>query len=159
MAKSIKAQAAAMIRKELKANGVKATVKARPGDSIDITLLDALPATEKLVNEFAKQFELGHFNGMTDCYEYSNTRDDLPQVKFVFVDNILSDELIELAWSWARKTFLDLEGAPEKQCEAWKFETPNGVPAGQFLHHFVLNDKKSDFWSSLKPRIKLQHSA
>ena len=39
---------------------------------------------------------MGHFDGMTDCYEYSNTNDDLKaQVKYIFVENIPSDKMVE----------------------------------------------------------------
>ncbi len=158
MNNSEKAKAAAMIRKELKANGVKGTVKCGKGESsIYVTLVDALPATEELVRQYVSDFEEGYFNGMTDCYEYNNLNPELPQVRFVFVDNDVSDERIQSAWEWAKERFADLEGAPEKYEDGWKHRTENGIPANQFFHHFVLNDKKSDFWSTLKPRISLKH--
>jgi hypothetical protein len=37
------------------------------------------------IQEIVKQFEYGHFDGMNDIYVYSNSRDDIPQVKFASV--------------------------------------------------------------------------
>lgn len=39
----------------------------------------------KRVEAIAQKYQEGHFDGMTDSYEYSNCRDDIPQVKFVHV--------------------------------------------------------------------------
>ena len=76
------AKAAKMIRQELKKHGIKATVKSESysmGSSINIRIMqDLLPAAIKQIKEFADQFQQGHFNGMEDIYEYSNSRDDLP---------------------------------------------------------------------------------
>ena len=51
------------------------------GNSVDIhwNLGPTTDEIEKLVG----QFQYGHFDGMIDLYEYSNTRDDIPQAKFV----------------------------------------------------------------------------
>jgi len=43
---------------------------------------------EKLVN----QFQYGHFDGMIDCYEYSNTRKDIPQAKYVMCEREFKNE-------------------------------------------------------------------
>lgn len=37
------------------------------------------------IKAMAGRYQYGHFDGMTDSYEMSNTDDNLPQVKFVFV--------------------------------------------------------------------------
>ena len=46
---------------------------------------------EEKVNEIIKKYQYGHFNGMEDIYEYSNSRDDIPQAKFVFVNRTMSE--------------------------------------------------------------------
>ena len=43
---------------------------------------------------YLHKYEMGHFDGMTDCYEYNNRRDDVErQVRFVFLDNDFCEEL------------------------------------------------------------------
>lgn len=97
MTKRISDHAAAgkLIRAELKKQGIKASVRGQSysgGDSItvkiDVQQADRVlvPATQQAIEAFCNQFQMGHFNGMEDIYEYSNNIDDLPQVKFVFID-------------------------------------------------------------------------
>ena len=94
------ASAAKMIRKHLKELGIKATVRASSGSmtsSVNVDVEEVLPATFTLIKEFCAQFEMGHFDGMTDMYEYSNIDDDRPQVKFVFVHHVYTDETKQAA--------------------------------------------------------------
>lgn len=51
------------------------------GDSVDVSWTDG--PTTRQVEECISRHEYGHFDGMTDMYEYSNPRDDIPQVKYV----------------------------------------------------------------------------
>lgn len=102
---SEQAQAAKLIRAELKKHGIKARVRSSSASmtsSVDVYLTDELPATVAQVEEFCGKFQEGHFDGMTDCYEYSNTRSDLPQAKFVFVHNDLSEELRASVWAYVQ---------------------------------------------------------
>jgi hypothetical protein len=111
--RSTAAKAAAMIRKEIKKNGIKARVTCQNysgGSSINVVMNDELPATYDKIEEYAKQFQFGHFNGMTDSYEYSNTRDDIPQVTFVFVDNRYSDKVRASAWEYCLANHSDATG-------------------------------------------------
>jgi hypothetical protein len=97
MAHSNQALAAQAIRKELKAMGIKASVKSKGysmGDSVDVTLLnDPTPSVVAAVKDMTAKYQYGHFNGMEDIYEYSNCNDDLPQTKHLFVNVDYSDEL------------------------------------------------------------------
>lgn len=104
--KSTQAQAAAMIRKHLKAHGIKARVtssSASMTNSVNVELVDELAPTVDKVEQFCKQFQQGHFDGMTDSYDYSNRRDDLPQVRFVFVRNERSEEMRVSLWAYCQK--------------------------------------------------------
>jgi hypothetical protein len=91
------AAAAKMIRKELKDRGIKATVRASTASmtsSVDVTIKQDLhPDAIAEVKQFVEQFQYGNFNGMEDIYEYSNRRDDLPQVKYTFVRVEYSEEI------------------------------------------------------------------
>lgn len=103
---STAAQAAAQIRKELKKHGIKATVRSGGGsmtDKVSVSVKsEIMPTTYKALESFCNQYQMGHFNGMEDIYEYSNTRDDLPQVDFVFVEYRPCDELMQDAWDFYR---------------------------------------------------------
>lgn len=39
--------------------------------------------TRQEVDKIAGKYQQGHFDGMTDCYKYSNTNKDIPQAMFV----------------------------------------------------------------------------
>ena len=104
------AAAAKAIRAELKKHGVAGTVRASSysgGSSVTVTLTDELPATVDAVRAFAGQFQYGHFDGMTDGYEYSNSRDDIPQVRFVFVQNEISEARLASAWNYCLANHAD----------------------------------------------------
>lgn len=94
--KSGSALCATAIREELKANfeGVKFSVKSETysgGDSVRIEWTDG-PTTAQ-VEEFTNKYQYGHFNGMEDIYEYSNSREDIPQAKYIFETRLKSEEL------------------------------------------------------------------
>jgi hypothetical protein len=95
--KSEQAQAAAEIRKGLKARGIKARVtstSASMTSSVDVTInQDVTPEERNELESFCNKYQYGHFDGMTDCYEYSNTNENVPQAKFVFVRVDYSDEI------------------------------------------------------------------
>lgn len=84
--KSIQAQAAAAIRKDLKAAfpgtifGVRSEAFAG-GDAVDIEWLDG-PTTDE-VKRITGKYEVGRFDIMGDMYKYTNQRDNIPQVKYV----------------------------------------------------------------------------
>jgi hypothetical protein len=89
------AQAAAAIREELKTKfkGVKFSVTSdnfANGNSVDTQWTDG--PTEDEVQEITGKYQYGHFNGMEDIYEYSNSREDIPQAKFVSEHRKQSEE-------------------------------------------------------------------
>lgn len=132
------AAAAKMIRAELKKQGIKARVRARTASmmtAVDVTILqDVLPATLKQIEVFVGQFEYGHFDGMTDCYEYSNSRDDIPQVKFAHVSVEYSDELKAAAKAYVA----EINGIDEWERDRYEW--------------LVIQGTWGDFWTSRKPR-------
>ncbi len=116
------AAAAKLIRAELKKNGIKASVRASTASmtsSVNINLNDCVaPWVIKEIKLFCSQFQYGDFDGMTDSYNYSNTRDDLPQVRFVFVHNGRSDDDRQRAYDYLRSGFAGYENAPAKYEDA-----------------------------------------
>ena len=153
--KSTQAQVASTIKKHLKANGVKATAKSESfagGNSVDIYITDQLPAVVKSIKEYAAQFMSGHFNGMEDIYENSNSRDDIPQAKYVTVNSCYSDELRQAAWDYVRATFAGFEDATDDANQAWNHYNQH-VSGAELLNRTLSND--GAFWTSRKPRITL----
>lgn len=83
---STAANCAQAIREELKKYfpGVKFTVRSENfsmGNSVNIGWIDGPTADQ--VTDHTSKYQYGHFNGMEDIYENSNSRDDIPQAKFV----------------------------------------------------------------------------
>lgn len=99
------AQAAALIRKELKAAFPNEPFRVRSrnfsmGDAVDIYIgayvgrgtfdqfnREFTEPTESMVKarEIVGKYQYGRFDGMTDSYEYTNSRKDIPQAKYVHV--------------------------------------------------------------------------
>jgi hypothetical protein len=109
------AAAAAAIRRHIKGLGIKAKVTSESysmGSSVRVSVEDLDPFISQQIEEFAGQFQYGHFDGMIDMYEYSNSRKDIPQVKFVFVENRASDAMRQRVWDWVRGYYAGFEDAP-----------------------------------------------
>ena len=56
--------------------------------------------TAKEVEALVSQHKYGHFDGMIDLYEYSNVRDDIPQVKYLSPTRRYSREATEAIVAW-----------------------------------------------------------
>lgn len=94
--KSCSANCATAIREELKKEfpAVKFSVKSSNfagGDSVHISWNEG--PTTKEVDAFTNKYQYGSFDGMTDMYNYSNTREDLPQSKYVSTRREISEEV------------------------------------------------------------------
>jgi len=92
--KTIAAQTAQEIRKVLKTTypKVKFTVTSESysgGNSVRVGYTDFIPTTE--IDKLLSKFQYGHFDGMTDMYEYSNKVEGIPQVKYLFVERKMSE--------------------------------------------------------------------
>lgn len=88
------AEAAKLIRKELKQDfpTTKFSVISRAyagGSSIDVSWING--PTRDQVNGIIKKYEYGSFDPMTDLYNCTNSRKDIPQVKYVFAKRELMD--------------------------------------------------------------------
>ena len=135
------AKAAAMIRAELKKNGIAARVRSRVysmGSSVDVYLNgDYAPATIAAVKEFCGKFQYGHFDGMTDCYEYSNRNDSIPQAKFVSVEARYSDALRAEVAAYVA----NIRGIQEYEIEHYVW--------------LAIGGRFGDFWRTRKPRVRV----
>lgn len=94
---STHAQAAKIIRAWLTTKGWPGKVRARTASmmtAVDVDIhADLTPAERKEAEEYVRQFAYGHFDGSDDSYRYSNTRTDIPQVKYTNVTVYYSDEI------------------------------------------------------------------
>ena len=153
--KSEQAQAAAAIRKELKAHGIKARVTSASGSmtsSVNVDLSECLaPWTLQAIENFCNRFQLGHFDGMIDCYEYSNTNDDVPQVKFVFVRNGRSDEDRQAAYDYLLKNYDGYQDKPARYEDAANLQGSSEWVSTEV--HRVLAGVMGDYWK--KPKVNL----
>ncbi len=65
--------------------------------------------TVKMVEEITSKYKLGRFDGMTDSYEYSNRRTDVPQVDYVFLNRTISDDIYEAKFNEYKKYYSEWE--------------------------------------------------
>lgn len=130
-----------MIRKALKEHGIKASVRSRSASmmtAIDVTIQqDILPATRKEIEAYVGRFQYGHFDGMTDMYEYSNRDDDLPQVKYTSVRVEYSDELKAAVADYVEQKYADLSKWDRENIE----------------YRTLIGSENAEFWTSRKARV------
>ncbi|MCK5610448.1 methyltransferase [Candidatus Pacearchaeota archaeon] len=115
------AQAAKMIREEMKKRGLKCSVRSKTysmGSNVNVVIYNQPPAVRKEVEKFADRFQYGDFDGMTDSYNYRKSTEDIPQAKHVFVENKMSDSLQQKAWEFLRNYWSGGNDTPEdlKDC-------------------------------------------
>ena len=150
------AKVAAQIRKHLKTNGVTAKVSSSNysgGNSVRVLLFNPLPATRQQVEAYTSQFEYGKFDGMTDSYDYSNIRDDIPQVRFLFVNAEYSDDMHQDCWEWII-TYYNLQNAPASFREAGNFRTDSDwLQYGSQIVYNELATGSRGFWFTKKKRL------
>lgn len=156
--KSNQAQVAKLCKQYLTARGITCCVKSASfsmGNSVSITVYDQAPdALKELQKEF-RQYEQGHFNGMEDIYEYSNRRDDIPQTKYLSVQNDTSDELKQAAWDWLRVKWIGGESLPEKYTGAYGPQLSD-VDASTMTHRLLtgaLNGVSVEFWAARRAPV------
>jgi len=114
--KTRSALTAKAIKNELKKHfpGIKFSVRSdnfAGGNSVDIEWADGPTVNE--VEKFTNKYEYGHFDGMVDMYEYSNSRNDIPQVKYVMTDRQMSDQTRKDIADYLRKNRGDCRDATD----------------------------------------------
>lgn len=126
--KSPAAQVAAAIKKYVKSLGVECRVSSSyfsMGNSVDIYIEDQPPEMVAKIKEFASQYQYGSFNGYEDLYEYTNKRNDIPQAKYVTVNNRMSDKLAQAIYEYVLKNYSGMEGAPDNYKDGCNFRNVN----------------------------------
>ena len=148
------AGAAKMIRAYMKAKGIAGNVRSKSysmGSSIHVYVQDLPPAQYADLVAYVNQFEYGHFNGMEDIYEISNRRDDIPQVKYAFVDNKMSDALGEKIYQFMKGYYSGMEGAPDSFKDAHSFYNMrfNGYASHLVYKLFAGGYMHNEYWISV----------
>ena len=149
---SIPAQAASMIRQYMRANGIAGSVRSESysmGSSVNVSVVDMQPAAVAALEAYANQFQYGNFNGMEDIYEYSNSREDIPQVKYVFVRNEISAGLRQQIWDFVRGYYAGMENAPVDANEAGSFynQSFNQYGSNIIYRQFAGGSYQEQFWN------------
>ena len=153
MEKQISSHAAAAkeIRQYLKAQGIKARVRAKTysmGDSVDVYIQEDInPALAEEIRLHCGQYQYGHFDGMIDLYEHSNMRDDIPQVKHVFVHVDYSNDLKQRVWDYIRKVYAEMDDAPAEYEQAGEYYSNHWHSWGSTLVHRLLEDRNDVVWN------------
>ena len=134
--KSSHAAASAAIRAELKTNfpTVKFSVTSESysmGNSVHISWTDG--PTVKQVEEFSSKYQYGHFNGMEDIYENTNSRDDIPQAKYVSESRTMSKEaeesiITQLSEYYGAQYFNDMDDRDKNRLIYEKFTETDYQP-------------------------------
>ena len=127
------------------------------GNSVTVSVNDMPPWTIKEIEKFTGKFKSGHFDGMTDMYEYSNNDSSIPQTKYLSVNNEFSDELKQEAWQFVLNSFGGFSDAPMLYKDAGSYYSDKWQEYGSNIIYRVLNGSYGyeDFWKSKKPHLKL----
>lgn len=153
---SSQAQVAKLCRQYCKSIGVKCSAKSdgfSMGDSVNVTVDNQPPEImEQLKTEF-DQYQLGHFDGMNDIYEYSNSRGDIPQTKYLFINNHFDDDLRQRAWEYIRANYGICDGYDPiyKNVNSYDVVFENSpVHINEFMFRILNGSENSDFWDIYK---------
>lgn len=127
---STAANAASAIRAELKKKfpNIKFSVRSENysgGNSVRVGWVDG-PSQDE-VKSLVSKYQQGHFNGMEDIYEYSNSREDIPQVKYVFANRDMSDEARAAIEASAEEIFGERDPSNNEVYRIWRKAS---LPAG-----------------------------
>ena len=104
---SQQAQVAKLLKKKAKELGIKVVWSKSQsfagGNSVTVRFNSGSDDAVNQLKDYSHQFKAGHFNGMEDIYEYDNCRDDVPQTKYLHLDDCRADKILgDLAY-WRTK--------------------------------------------------------
>jgi hypothetical protein len=107
------AQVNKLLKKKAKELGLTVTGSSKNysmGDHVKINVLKGSDNAFNKLKEYSYQFEYGSFDGMNDIYNNDNVRNDIPQTKYLFIDDSRASEILkyydeniwktEKKWMW-----------------------------------------------------------
>lgn len=142
---------ARQIKKELKEIGVKSQVTSKNfsmGNSVDIYVDDLSPEKFAEVQKICMKYQLGHFDGMTDSYDYSNVNNNLVgQVKYVNITNFMSIEISDAIIAWIQEK--DIHNQFRTDADIQKFFNDCGMHRSNLIRKIFRGDTSllGDFWA------------
>lgn len=92
------AQVAKLLKQKAKQLGLEARVSSKiysGGCNATIWINSGSDKAVQELKDYSEQFEYGKFDGMTDCYHITNNREDIPQVKYLFVNDERAFKILE----------------------------------------------------------------
>ena len=131
------AQVAKILKQKAKELGLKVKASSKSyagGDSVTIKVLSGTDDSYAKLKEYSRQYQYGNFNGMIDLYEMSNVRDDIPQTKYLFVDDGRLTQIIDDYYEGSPNDFYGLEF------------TENGENVGQYKFFQRLREIAGENW-------------
>ena len=150
------AQAAKMIRQEMKKHGIKCRVTSKNfsmGCSVDVTVYNQPPEMiKKLESDFDK-YEYGTFDPMTDCQGTKNRDFNGPQTKYLHISNDISEEVKQKAWDFMRPYYKGADELPEKYTDlnnARFFDEWATTMVYRFLIGSFDEERSKDFWKTIQ---------
>jgi hypothetical protein len=132
--------------------GVKFAVRSSRfsgGNSLDVSWTDG-PTTQQ-VDDIIGKYAQGHFDGMTDCYEYAHSAwtDAFGDAKYVHSRREYSDRMVEQVMGRVCRWLGGLEKFPTvedfKMGNLWNFKQAGGCDVGRYVnaalakHTYCLN--------------------
>jgi hypothetical protein len=64
------------------------------GNSVDVNITKGSDKAVDELNKFSSQFKYGSFDGMNDIYNYTNCREDIPQTKYLTINDRRAAEIL-----------------------------------------------------------------
>ena len=92
------AQVAKLLKNKAKDLGMKVKATSQyfsMGNSVSVKVLTGTDTALKTLKDYALKYEAGSFDGMNDIYNYDNARDDIPQTKYLFINDERAQYIID----------------------------------------------------------------
>ena len=142
--KSSHSNCASAIREELKKvfPNVKFSVKSSNfagGDSVNINWENG--PIVKDVEKITNKYQSGHFDGMTDMYEYSNSREDLPQSKYVQTRREISEDVNSVVFEALKEVFAEDTPSDDLKRYAYRIIQKSTIPVGAVVTGLEKSEK------------------
>jgi len=106
------AQVAKEIKKYFKSLSIPCKTKSSVyagGSSVTVWVTNIHPEKIDEYTKYVEQYEYGSFDPMNDLYSFTNLRDDIPQVKFVFLEHRYTPEFYQKAYDIMCENIAGLE--------------------------------------------------
>ena len=140
---SSQARTAKEIRELLKSLNIPASVTSKGysmGDHVNVDLENQPPAIVEQIRKLTYKYQYGHFDGMIDMYEMSNCRDDIPQTKYLMIQNSWTDDIKQKAWEYVINHYAGFEDAPKLYKDSYQFYNKDMQAYGtQFVNRVLSN--------------------